>query len=69
MPATWSPPRGDINGDGPADVLVSGRTADDALLPSAVFVVFGKRDTAPVDLASLGVLGASRSAATEVPSR
>ena len=48
---------GDVNGDGLADVLVSGRTADDALLPSAVFVVFGKRDTAPVDLASLGAGG------------
>jgi hypothetical protein len=50
-------PAGDVNGDGLADVLVSGRTADNALLPSAVFVVFGKRDTAPVDLAALGTGG------------
>jgi FG-GAP repeat len=47
---------GDVNGDGLADLLVSGRFG----LPftrTAVFVVFGKRDTAPVDLASLGASG------------
>ncbi|MGZ8634225.1 MAG: hypothetical protein ACXWZZ_10300 [Solirubrobacteraceae bacterium] len=48
---------GDVNGDGLADVLVSGRTGDTVLLPSAVFVIFGKRDAAPVDLASLGAGG------------
>lgn len=40
---------GDINGDGLADVLVSGA--------GAVSVVFGKRDTAPVDVAALGDRG------------
>jgi FG-GAP repeat len=47
---------GDVNGDGLADLLVSGRFG----LPftrTAVFVVFGKRDTAPVDLAALGTGG------------
>lgn len=37
---------GDVNGDGLDDLLVTGR--------EAVFVVFGKRDSAPVDLTSLG---------------
>ena len=47
---------GDVNGDGLDDVLVTGRTAVMSH-PSAVFVVFGKRGTAPVDLASLGTGG------------
>jgi hypothetical protein len=42
---------GDVNGDGLADVLVSGH---DATFAPVVFVVFGKRDSAPVDLAALG---------------
>ncbi len=49
---------GDVNGDGLADVVVSGREAGqfgDA--PTAVFVVFGKRDAAPVDLAAIGTGG------------
>ena len=40
---------GDVNGDDLADVLVSGG--------GTLFVVFGKRDTAPVDLAALGQRG------------
>jgi hypothetical protein len=47
-------PAGDVNGDGLADVLVSGRSDAGLLRPGAVFVVFGKRDTAPVDLGALG---------------
>ncbi|MGZ4271390.1 MAG: hypothetical protein ACXVSX_19540 [Solirubrobacteraceae bacterium] len=50
-------PAGDVNGDGLADVLVSGRTAANPSLPSAVYVVFGKRDTRPVDLPALGAGG------------
>lgn len=42
---------GDVNGDGLADVLVSGH---DTSFASAVFVVYGKRNSAPVDLAALG---------------
>ena len=41
----------------PRRARLQGRTADNALLPSAVFVVFGKRDAAAVDLASLGTGG------------
>ena len=47
---------GDVNGDGLADVLVSGRLAD-RFASTAVFVIFGKRDTDPVDLAALGAGG------------
>jgi len=46
---------GDVNGDGLADIVVSGREAGlFGGAPTVVYVVFGKRDTAPVDLASLG---------------
>jgi hypothetical protein len=47
---------GDMNGDGLADMLVSGRHRD-PFDETTVFVVFGKRDTAPVDLAALGTGG------------
>ncbi len=47
---------GDVNGDGLADVLVSGRTGS-PFSETAVFVVFGKRDNAPVDLGTLGTSG------------
>jgi len=46
---------GDVNGDGLSDVLVSGLAASRP--PTSVFVVFGKRDTNAVDLASLGTGG------------
>jgi len=42
---------GDVNGDGLADLLVTGRRPS---LQTAAFVVFGKHDSAPVDLAALG---------------
>ena len=42
---------GDVNGDGLADVAVSGRESAGS---TVVYVVFGKRDNAPVDLAALG---------------
>jgi hypothetical protein len=46
---------GDVNGDGLDDLLVSGRVARPPAEPlTAVFVVFGKRDHAAVDLAALG---------------
>jgi hypothetical protein len=46
---------GDVNGDGLADVGVSGREAGAfGGAPTVVNVDFGKRDTAPVDLAALG---------------
>ena len=50
---------GDVNGDGLADLLVSGRVAAPPLIgpPHAVFVVFGKRGSGPVDLAALGTRG------------
>jgi len=53
---------GDVNGDGLADVLVSGTTqplyeTGPRYSWSAAFVVFGKRDTTPVDLAELGTGG------------
>jgi FG-GAP repeat len=44
---------GDVNGDGLGDVLVSGRRTN-PFGETAAFVVFGKRDNAPVDLATLG---------------
>jgi FG-GAP repeat protein len=47
---------GDVNGDGLRDVLVSGRFGS-PFSTTAVFVVFGKRDNAPVDLAALGAGG------------
>ena len=49
---------GDVNGDGLADVVVSGREAGAfGGAPTVVYVVFGKRDGAPVDLAALGAGG------------
>jgi hypothetical protein len=49
---------GDFNGDGLADLVVSGReTGGFGGSPTVVYVVFGKRDTAPVDLAALGTGG------------
>jgi hypothetical protein len=49
---------GDVNGDGLADVVVSGREAGRfGGAPTVVYVVFGKRDSAPVDLAALGAGG------------
>ena len=46
---------GDVNGDGLADIVVSGREAGAfGGAPTVVYVVFGKRDSAPVDLAGLG---------------
>jgi hypothetical protein len=46
---------GDVNGDGLADLVVSGREAGQfGGAPTVVYVIFGKRDTAAVDLASLG---------------
>jgi hypothetical protein len=50
---------GDVNGDGLADVLVGAPFADNNLRPSSgsVYVVFGRRTTAPVDLATLGEQG------------
>jgi hypothetical protein len=49
---------GDVNGDGLADVVVSGREPDQfGGAPTVVFVIFGKRDTAPVDLAAIGTGG------------
>jgi hypothetical protein len=47
---------GDMNGDGLADVLVSGH---DTSFTEVTFVVFGKRDSAPVDLAALGSGGST----------
>jgi hypothetical protein len=46
---------GDVNGDGLADVVVSGREAAGfGGAPTVVYVVFGKRDAAEVDLGALG---------------
>ena len=47
---------GDVNGDGLADLAVSGREPSNGFFgtTTVVFVVFGKRDRAPVDLAALG---------------
>jgi FG-GAP repeat protein len=42
---------GDVNGDGLADLLVTGRLPS---LQTAAFVVYGKRDANRVDLAALG---------------
>jgi FG-GAP repeat protein len=47
---------GDVNGDGLADLLVSGH---DTAFASVTFLVFGKRDSAPVDLAALGAGGST----------
>jgi FG-GAP repeat len=46
---------GDVNADGLADVIVSGRFA--AFASTAVFVIFGKPDTGTVDLNALGAGG------------
>jgi len=50
---------GDVNGDGFDDVLLGapGRDAADRAESGAGYVVFGKADTAPVDLAALGAFG------------
>jgi hypothetical protein len=50
---------GDVNGDGLADVLVSAPQADapGRTGAGAVFVLFGRRDKAPIDLANLGGAG------------
>ena len=50
---------GDVNGDGLADVVVSafGASRNDRLFSGSAYVVFGKRGTEPVDLASLGDWG------------
>jgi len=46
---------GDVNGDGLADVVVSGREGTPfGGAPTVVYVVFGKRDTGAVDLGALG---------------
>jgi hypothetical protein len=46
---------GDVNGDGLADVVVSGREGTPfGGTPTVVYVVFGKRDTGAVDLGALG---------------
>jgi hypothetical protein len=46
---------GDVNADGLNDVIVSGRFG--ATASTAIFVVFGKRDTGEVDLNALGTGG------------
>jgi hemolysin type calcium-binding protein len=43
---------GDVNGDGLEDLVIAAGNSCDQLNPT--FVVFGKRDTNPVDLANLG---------------
>jgi hypothetical protein len=49
---------GDVNGDGLADVVVSGReTTPFGGAPNVVYVVFGKRGTEPVNLGGLGAGG------------
>ena len=49
---------GDVNGDGLSDVVVSGREEGPVgSAPTAVYVVFGKRDSGEVDLAMLGTGG------------
>jgi len=50
---------GDVNGDGRADLIIGARNADPGGAPSAgiSYVVFGKGDSATVDLANLGTGG------------
>ncbi|HET7854956.1 MAG TPA: integrin alpha [Gaiellaceae bacterium] len=50
---------GDVNGDGRADVLVGARGADNNARPGsgAAYLVFGKGEPGPVDLAALGHTG------------
>lgn len=49
---------GDVNGDGLADVVVGARLANpNGTATGAAYVVFGKRDTGPVDLGALGDFG------------
>jgi FG-GAP repeat protein len=52
-------PAGDLNGDGLADLVVLAAGVRSFNLDSLgeLFVVYGKRDTAPVDLAALGAGG------------
>ena len=56
-------PLGDVNGDGLDDIGTSAYTAkvwgDDASVPGAGYVIFGSKDTAQIDLASLGSAGFS----------
>jgi hypothetical protein len=55
----WSASAGDVNGDGLDDVVIGADGADPLGRHSAgvAYVVFGKRDAAPVDLAALGSRG------------
>jgi hypothetical protein len=50
---------GDVNGDGRADVVVGAFTADNnnRTFSGSAYLVFGKADTAAIDLASLGGAG------------
>jgi hypothetical protein len=50
---------GDINGDGLADVLIAAPNVpgDPLAARGVVYIVYGKRDTGTVDLASLGAAG------------
>jgi FG-GAP repeat len=49
---------GDVNGDGLADIALSGREAGPfGSAPTVVYVVFGKRDTGELDLGALGGAG------------
>src|SRR3954447_4120247 len=64
-------PAGDVNGDGLADIAVAAPDASPhgRLAAGAVYVVFGKRSTDPIDLKQLGasgyrIAGARRKAST-----
>jgi hypothetical protein len=45
---------GDVNGDGRPDILVSAPRKNGYKVPGSAFVVYGKADTATVDLSALG---------------